>query len=222
MFKIQNLSFSYQLGQAEFKALQNVTLDIPQGDFVTLAGPSGSGKSTLLSLLGLIEVAPQASIFYQGQDIQGLNEQSKNQLRRFEFGFIFQHFYLFPVLTAFENVEYFLIKQGIPGSERKAIVEWALETVGLKDFAQKKPNELSGGQRQRVGIARAIAKKPKVIIADEPTASLDSKTGQSIIDYLLKINRDSGVTIIMASHDPMVLATSPKVIRLQDGKLVSA
>ena len=219
MYSVNNLSFSYYLGKAEFKALQNVSLTIPQGDFVTLAGPSGSGKSTLLSLLGLIEETPQNTIFYQGQDLHALDENHKNHLRRFEFGFIFQHFYLFPVLTAYENVEYFLVKQGIPADERKVRVEWALQTVGLIDYQHKKPNELSGGQRQRVAIARALAKKPKVIIADEPTASLDSKTGQTILDYLLTINRDSKVGVIMASHDPMVLSASPRIIKLHDGRL---
>jgi len=219
MYQIKNLSFSYFLEKAEFKALDGVSFTIPDGDFVTLAGPSGSGKSTLLSLLGLIENAPQDCIFYQGRDLHALDEDHKNKLRRHEFGFIFQHFYLFPVLTAFENVEYFLIKQGIPPKERKELVEWALETVGLKSIAFKKPNELSGGQRQRVAIARALAKKPKVIIADEPTASLDSKTGQSILDYLLKINSESKVGIIMASHDQMVLSSSPRIVRLHDGRL---
>jgi putative ABC transport system ATP-binding protein len=221
MFHVNNLSFSYFLGKAEFRALQDVSLHIPDGDFITLAGPSGSGKSTLLSILGLIENSPSKSVFYRQQDIHFLNEANKNQLRRHEFGFIFQHFYLFPVLSAYENVEYFLIKQGLAAAERKTRVEWALETVGLKDLSQKKPNELSGGQRQRVAIARALAKKPQVIIADEPTASLDSKTGRSILDYLLKINQDSKVTIIMASHDEMVLSASPRIIRLHDGKLES-
>ncbi len=219
MFDVQNLSFSYFLGKAEFKALQDVSLNIPEGDFVTLAGPSGSGKSTLLSIMGLIENSPSQSVFYRDQDLHSLDELRKNKLRRHEFGFIFQHFYLFPVLSAYENVEYFLVKQGIPDAERKIRVEWALETVGLKDLSQKKPNELSGGQRQRVAIARALAKKPQVIIADEPTASLDSKTGRTILDYLLKINQDEKVTIVMASHDQMVLAASPRIIRLHDGRL---
>lgn len=219
MFDVQNLSFSYFLGKAEFKALQDVSLNIPEGDFVTLAGPSGSGKSTLLSIMGLIENSPSQSVFYRDQDLNSLDELRKNKLRRHEFGFIFQHFYLFPVLSAYENVEYFLVKQGIPDAERKIRVEWALETVGLKDLSQKKPNELSGGQRQRVAIARALAKKPQVIIADEPTASLDSKTGRTILDYLLKINQDEKVTIVMASHDQMVLAASPRIIRLHDGRL---
>ncbi len=219
MFTLKNLSFSYYLDKAEFKAIQNVSLEITQGDFVTLAGPSGSGKSTLLSLLGLIENPPRGSIYYKGEDLSILSEGRKNYLRRHEFGFIFQHFYLFPVLTAYENVEYFLVKQGILKEERKERVHWALETMGLDQFKHKKPSELSGGQRQRVAIARALAKWPKVIIADEPTASLDSKTGQSILDYLLTINRDAKVGIIMSSHDPMVLSLSPRIIRLHDGRL---
>jgi putative ABC transport system ATP-binding protein len=219
MFTLKNLSFSYYLDKAEFKAIQNVSLEITQGDFVTLAGPSGSGKSTLLSLLGLIENPPRGSIYYKGEDLSILSEGRKNYLRRHEFGFIFQHFYLFPVLTAYENVEYFLVKQGILKEERKERVHWALETMGLDQFKHKKPSELSGGQRQRVAIARALAKRPKVIIADEPTASLDSKTGQSILDYLLTINRDAKVGIIMSSHDPMVLSLSPRIIRLHDGRL---
>lgn len=219
MYEIKNLCFSYYLGKAEFKAIQDLSLNIAEGEFVTLAGPSGSGKSTLLGLLGLIEVSPKNSVFYQSQDLHDLNEAKKNQLRRHDFGFIFQQFFLFPVLTAYENVEYFMVKQGLAEKARREKVEWALGMVGLKEFSMKKPNELSGGQRQRVAIARALAKNPKVIIADEPTASLDSKTGQSIMDYLLKINKESKVTVILASHDQMVLSCSPKIVRLHDGRM---
>ena len=220
MFNIENLSFSYFDEGTEFSALKNINLQVAAHEFVTLQGPSGSGKSTLLSLLGLIEQAPQGAIFYQGEDLFSMNEQKKNELRRHDFAFIFQHFHLFAVLTALENVEYFLIKQGHPACYRKERAQWALECVGLKDFMHKRPTALSGGQRQRVAIARAIAKKPKVIIADEPTASLDSHNGESIINYLLKINESEKVAIILASHDPLVLSSSPRIVKLKDGGLV--
>lgn len=219
MYKIQNLSFSYFDEGTEFTALKEVNLEIHPKEFITLAGPSGSGKSTLLNLLGFIENPPEGTLFYDGADVSRLSEKDKNHIRRFELGFIFQHFNLFPVLSAYENVEYFLIKQGLHKSERDKRVKWALESVGLQDHMHKVPGQLSGGQRQRVAIARAIAKKPKIIIGDEPTASLDSSNAQIILDYLSKVNKEEHVSIILASHDQLVLKNSPKIIALKDGRV---
>lgn len=219
LYEIKNLSFDYRIEGISFKALDDISLQINKEDFITFAGPSGSGKSTLLNLLGLMEVYSGESILYKKENIGSLNEKRKNQIRRFDIGFIFQSFHLFPVLTTYENIEYFLIKQGIGQKKRNELVLESMEVLGIQDLQNKRPTELSGGQRQRVAIARAIAKRPEVIIADEPTASLDQKNGEAVMDYLKSINKNFSTTIIMASHDPMVLKNSMRKIELKDGKI---
>jgi len=221
LYKISNLNFSYNSEGVSFSALKNIDIEIQSGEMVTFAGPSGSGKSTLLNLLGLMEDSPKDAIKFEGNDFHFMTEEDKNKVRRFDVGFIFQHFHLFPVLTVYENVEYFLIRQGLGEGERRNRVQASLELLGIESLSNKKISQLSGGQRQRVAIARALAKKPKVIIADEPTASLDQKNGEIVIDYLLKINKELGTTILISSHDPMVLAHSKKIVNLKDGELCS-
>lgn len=222
LYRLQDLKFEYRGEGMAFPALKGVGLEVAKGEFVSLAGPSGSGKTTLLNILGLIEDAPAGAVLFEGKDVALLDEVAKNDLRRFRIGFVFQQFHLFPVLTARENVEYFLIQQGVERTERAQRVEESLRLVGLTEHMDKRPGALSGGQRQRVAIARAIAKRPQVIIADEPTASLDQQNGENVIDHLLKLNRETGVTVVVASHDPMVLAKSPRVVRLRDGLLERA
>jgi ABC-type lipoprotein export system ATPase subunit len=197
-----------------------VDLQLERGGFYCLAGPSGSGKTTLLNLLGMIENIQTGSLLLDGTDLAALSETEKNHIRRFRLGFVFQTFNLFPVLRAEENVEYFLHRQGVPAAERKQRVSDALNAVGLEAHRRKRPAEMSGGQRQRVAIARALAKQPDVIIGDGPTASLDQETGKGIIDTLASLSRDSGVTMILSSHDPMVLARAQHVITLRDGRIV--
>ncbi|MEO5666840.1 MAG: ABC transporter ATP-binding protein, partial [Bdellovibrionota bacterium] len=182
----------------------------------------GSGKSTLLNLLGLIESPQEGRLRLFGQDVALLSERDKNAIRRHKIGFIFQSFHLFNVLSAEENVEYFLHRQGVETSERKSRVEEALRAVGLWDHRKKRPLQMSGGQRQRVAIARAIAKRSEILIADEPTASLDQNTGREIMDLLAHLNKERGTTVVVSSHDPMVLSYIPKVIRLVDGRLENA
>lgn len=222
MIEIKNLNFSYVQGHIHFDALKAVNLNIQDKDIFTIEGPSGSGKSTLLNILGLIEMPSEGQVFYEGKDVAQLSEKEKNQIRRFDIGFIFQHFYLFPVLTAYENIEYFLIKQKIEKNERKKIVEEALEMFKISDLAHKLPVDLSGGQRQRVAIARAFAKRPKIIIADEPTASLDHENANIVIEELKLINKNLGATVVIASHDEKVLSKFDKRIVLRDGKLEEA
>lgn len=219
LYDVRNLSFNYQLEGVEFKALKHVNLSVHSGEMVTFAGPSGSGKSTLLNLLGLMEDTSKEMIFYNGKCLGSLDEGEKNKIRRFDIGFIFQSFHLFPVLSTWENIEFFLIRQGVEVSRRKELIEESLEVLGISDLKDKRPTQLSGGQRQRVAIARALAKRPKVIIADEPTASLDQKNGEAVVEHLFGINKKFETTIIVASHDPMVLKLSPKIIRLKDGEL---
>ena len=220
LFEIGGLNFDYSLGTQTVHALRDVDLVINEGDFICLAGPSGSGKSTLLKILGLIEPVKKGHVFFKGEDFGALNETAKNRIRKFQLGFIFQEFHLLPILNAEENVEYFLIRQRLKRDTRKERVRAALDAVGLDDHRLKRPREMSGGQRQRVAIARAIAKRPDVIIADEPTASLDQETGKTIMEIITELNRERGVSVIVASHDPMVLAMSDKVIRLRDGQIV--
>lgn len=217
IFQVKNLNFNYQLEGATFPALKNVSINIQQSDMVTFAGPSGSGKSTLLNLLGLMEEVSNDMIFYNNKCYGTMSPDEKNHIRRFDIGFVFQSFHLFPVLTTYENVEFFLIRQGIEPLKRKEMVMESLKVLGITDLKDKRPTALSGGQRQRVAIARAFAKNPKVIIADEPTASLDQKNGEGVVEHLFTINKEFKTTIIMASHDPMVLKHSPKILHLKDG-----
>jgi len=219
LYHCENLEFNYFSGSQIIPALRGVSVEINFGEFVCLSGPSGSGKSTLLNLLGMIEPVQKGVMTFKNLKVSELSETQKNHLRRHELGFIFQFFHLMPTLSAYENVEFFLLRQGINTQERRQRVKQALESVGIWDFRGQKPLELSGGQRQRVALARALAKKPAVIIADEPTASLDQKTGREVVDILLELNQQQGVTIVLASHDPMVIERSPRKLLLRDGKL---
>lgn len=222
IYTARDLHFQYWLDLIPVPALRGVSLEIAQGESVVLSGPSGSGKSTLLSLLGLIEGVQNGSLKFLGEELAVVPEKKKNYIRRHQIGFVFQNFQLFPTLTAEENVEYFLIRQGVPTLERKKRVKQALESVGLWDRRKHRPNELSGGQRQRVAVARAAAKRPKVILADEPTASLDQETGGEILEMLDRLRAELGTTLIIASHDPLVLQRAGRVVRLMDGKEVTS
>lgn len=221
IYEVKDLSFSYQLGHQHVQALQEVSLDIARGSLVCLSGPSGSGKTTLLSLLGLIEPVQKGEVLFEGKSIREMSEKQRNHARRFRIGFVFQQFHLIPVLTAEENVEFFLTRQGVDKAERKKRVDEALEAVGIASQRKQKPLEMSGGQRQRVALARAIAKRPDVIIADEPTASLDQATGREIMKIFTEQTEKRGVSVIAASHDPMVLGFAARKIELCDGKVTS-
>jgi putative ABC transport system ATP-binding protein len=222
LYSCENLRFSYVLGSVPVAALKGVDLTLESGELVALSGPSGSGKSTLLNLLGLIEAPQEGRLELFGRDVARLSEREKNEIRRHKVGFIFQSFHLFNALSAAENVEYFLHKQGVAAPERTKRVEQALSDVGLWEHRMKRPLQMSGGQRQRVAVARAIAKRSEIIIADEPTASLDQNTGQGLMELLARINRERGTTIVVSSHDPMVLSFVPKIIRLVDGRITHA
>lgn len=214
LFNIRDLQFSYTLGKEKILAIRDLNLDIPSNTLIAISGPSGSGKSTLLNLLGLIEPVQKGSLLFQGEDVGPMSEKKKNEIRKNEIGFIFQQFHLMPVLTAEENVRYFLAKQKRPSQEIDERTEEALRLVGLWEHRKKKPSELSGGQKQRVAIARAIAKKPQVLIADEPTASLDQKTGREIMDLLAQMG-----SVILTTHDPMVQSFAKVHYHLVDGQI---
>ena len=222
LYQFEHLDFHYKLGKQQVTALRDVNVRIERGDFLCLSGPSGSGKTTLLSLLGLIEPVQSGKALFEGKALASLSERDRNHLRRFRIGFVFQQFHLIPVLSAEENVEFFLTRQGVAKTERRKRVAEALASVGLATLAKQRPLEMSGGQRQRVALARAIAKAPDVIIADEPTASLDQGTGREIMQIFKDLNEKKGVTLITASHDTMVHDFAKTRIALRDGQVVES
>jgi len=212
---------SYPLGRVVVRALSGVSLDIAHGDFIALAGPSGSGKTTLLNLIGCIDKPDRGHVLIDGVDVTSVPLHRLAATRRDVLGFVFQTFNLIPVLTAWENVEYPLLLRGVGRRERRERVTRWLELVGLADQAKQRPDQLSGGQRQRVAIARAMAGDPKLVIADEPTANLDSETGARILDLLGDINATTGCTFVFSTHDAALIARAERVIRIRDGRIAS-
>ena len=212
----------YPLGQTEVKAVNGVSFEIERGDFISIAGPSGSGKSTILNMIGCIDTPTAGTVLIDGQATSGLSDRDITSLRHRFIGFIFQSFNLIPVLDVFENVEFPLLlgKDTSQKNERREYVDFLIEEVGLADWRDHRPNELSGGQRQRVAIARALVTKPQIVLADEPTANLDSKTGSAIIELMKKINRDLDTTFIFSTHDPSIVDIADHIIRLQDGLVI--
>lgn len=212
----------YALGETKVEAVKGVSMAIAQGDFATIAGPSGSGKTTILNLIGCIDVATEGRVEVAGYDTAQLNDRAITRLRHKTIGFIFQSFNLVPVLNVFENVELPLLlgPKAPPKSERRDYVSFLMEEVGLAGWRKHRPSELSGGQRQRVAIARALVTKPQIVLADEPTANLDSKTGTSIIELMKRINSELSTTFIFSSHDPTIVEIADHIIRLQDGSVV--
>ena len=219
LYEVKDLSFSYVLGKQPVEVLHELSLNIPKASLVTISGPSGSGKSTLLNILGLIEPIQGGQVLFLNEDLGQLSEARKNEIRKFQIGFIFQQFHLLPVLTAEENVSYFLYRNNLPEQEIKMRTEESLEAVGLWTHRKKKPSELSGGQMQRVAIARALAKAPSVIIGDEPTASLDQKTGHEIMEVLAELAARKNCSVILTTHDAMVRSFAHKNFHIQDGRL---
>ncbi|MGZ3742395.1 MAG: ABC transporter ATP-binding protein [Pseudobdellovibrionaceae bacterium] len=214
---------TYHLGETTVQALQGLDLTIKKGEFTALIGKSGSGKSTLLNLVGCIDAPDSGQILFEGKDITHLNEIEKSSLRNHKIGFIFQSFNLIPVLNVFENIELPLVIQpDVSNEERKARVMSALKDVDLEKFAYYPPDKLSGGQRQRVAIARALVTHPSLVLADEPTANLDSKTSHMIIDLLLDLNLKKGITFLFCSHDEKLIDRVGRIIRIQDGVIADA
>jgi putative ABC transport system ATP-binding protein len=212
---------TFMLGKTEVNALRGISLDIADGEFAVLAGPSGSGKTTLLNLFGLIDAPDSGDLDFAGRSVAKLSAAVLTAIRRDRIGFIFQNFNLIPVLSAFENVEFPLLLLKMKTAERRSRVQEALTKVGLWERRRHKPAELSGGEQQRVAIARALVKKPALVIADEPTANLDSRTTHEIMNLMRALNETDGATFLIASHDPLVIDSSRRVIRLQDGRIAS-
>jgi len=210
---------TYRLGQHVIPALQGVDLSVQRGELLALTGPSGSGKSTILNLCGLIDTPDSGEITLGGQTIGGLDEVQRTLLRRDALGFVFQNFNLVPVMTVAENVDYPLFLIGVPMAERRERVAAQLKAVGLQDHAQHRPDALSGGQRQRVAIARALIKRPRLVIADEPTASLDSHTADQVLDLMRERGHAEGAAFVIATHDSRLTSRCDRIVALLDGRI---
>ena len=220
--KLENIHKVYHIGKIDFPALRGISFSIEEGEFLSIAGPSGSGKTTVLNLLGCLDKPSQGKIFLEEKDITALPTAKLADVRRKNIGFVFQTFNLIPVLTAMENVEFPLILEGQHDpKERHRLTKEILTDVGLKDFLHRRPNEMSGGQQQRVAVARALVKKPKLVLADEPTANLDSVTGKEILQLMLELNQKTSTTFVFSTHDKMVMDFARRIIRLRDGKIES-
>ena len=218
--KIENITRTYQVGKIETQALRGVNLSIKNGEFTALVGPSGSGKTTLLQMIGCLDQPTTGQVFINDKNVTKLNRNQRADMRRGTIGFIFQFFALIPTLTAYENVEMPLLLNGHSAGERRERVMELLKAVDLADRANNRPDQLSGGQQQRVAVARALASKPTLILADEPTANLDTVNGHQVMDIMKKLNKETGVTFIFATHDPRVISYADRVVTLEDGLIV--
>jgi len=215
----KNVCKTYRQGKLEVHAVNNLDLTLKRGEFAAIAGPSGSGKTTLLNLIGGLDTIDAGSIEVEGQDLAILNNRRLTDLRLKRIGFIFQAYNLIPVLSAVENVEYVMLLQGIPQKQRREKATRILNEVGLEGMLDRRPAELSGGQQQRVAVARAIVSDPAIVLADEPTANLDSKTASSLLDMMLELNQSKNITFIFSTHDQRVMEYARRLIQLQDGKI---
>jgi len=222
LIEFEAVSKIYGAGSAEVRALDGVDLSIAAGEFVAIMGPSGSGKSTAMNILGCLDVPSSGTYRFLGIDVGTLNRRQRALLRRNYLGFVFQGFNLLARTSALENVELPLIYRGTPPAERRALASNALARVGLAGRENHAPSELSGGQQQRVAIARAIATEPKVLLADEPTGNLDSKTSREIMDLLVKLNQDQGITVIMVTHEPDMAKFADRTLQFIDGRIAPA
>jgi len=219
MIKIKGISKVYSMGDIEVNALMDVNLRIGDGEFVSVMGPSGSGKSTLMNILGCLDKPTSGKFFLDGQDVSGLDDDALAGIRNKKIGFVFQSFNLLPRMTALHNVELPLIYSGIRREQRIQMAMKALEKVNLTDRVMHQPNELSGGQRQRVAIARTLVNNPSIILADEPTGNLDSKSGQEIMEIFKLLNRE-GVTILLVTHEKNIAEYSKRIVTFRDGRII--
>ena len=219
--QVNNVTRSFVNGKIETLALRGVTLEIEKGEFTALVGPSGSGKTTLLQLIGCLDQPSSGTVFVDGKEVSRMDRNQRADVRRATIGYVFQFFALIPTLNAYENIEMPLLLNNVPQAERHSRVMELLDAVGLAHREKNKPDQMSGGEQQRVAIARALATNPSMILADEPTANLDSKNGEAIMELMTKLNQETGVTFVFATHDQRVIKYSKRVITLQDGLVVS-
>jgi putative ABC transport system ATP-binding protein len=217
--ELEDVTKLYRQGALEVAALRGLTLSVARGEFTALCGPSGSGKTTMLNLIGALDRPTAGSIKLEGRDLGPLSRRALSRLRRDRIGFVFQAYNLMPVLTAYENAEIVLSLQGEPPASRRERVMKLLDDVGLEGLADRRPDQLSGGQQQRVAIARAIASDPAVVLADEPTANVDSETAEKLLDIMEKLNRERDITFLFSTHDPRVMERARRVVRIVDGRV---
>jgi putative ABC transport system ATP-binding protein len=221
LVEFQGVTKVYSQGKVEVKALRGLDLTIHKGDFVAIWGPSGSGKTTALNLIGALDAPTSGTLRLEGKDLGTMSRRALSVMRRDRIGFVFQAYNLIPVLSAYENAESVMALQGRPAAERKARVMGLLKDVGLEGLENRRPHEMSGGQQQRVAIARAIASNPAVVLADEPTANVDSETSEKLLKLMADLNNDHGVTFIFSTHDPRVMKYAKRLVGLVDGKVAS-
>jgi putative ABC transport system ATP-binding protein len=221
VIQLQNVTKRYQMGDVEVHALRGVSLTVCQGEMVAIMGPSGSGKSTLMNVIGCLDQPTAGSYWLAGDDVSRLNDDQLAGIRSLRLGFVFQSFNLLARTNALQNVELPLIYAGMRPGERRARAVAALEAVGLKDRMHHRPNELSGGQQQRVAIARALVNNPSIILADEPTGNLDSKVGAEVMSLFQKLNIDTGLTVILVTHEPDIAEHTRRILHIYDGQIVS-
>ncbi len=220
IYTVKDLKKTYRVGDVATEALRGIDLKIEQGEFTAIAGPSGSGKSTLLHLMGALDSPSSGEVWLSGRRIDRLAKPPSAQLRLWNIGFVFQAYNLIPVMSALENAAFVLELQGVGRRERESKALQALAALDMAEFADRRPNQLSGGQQQRVAVARALAADPQIILADEPTANLDSETGQSLIHYMQRLNTEQGATFVFSTHDPRLLNQVTRIIRIEDGRIV--
>ena len=221
LIKCEKLKKIYKMGELDFEALKGIDLQISDGEFTALAGPSGSGKTTILNIIGCLDRPSAGKVYLEGEDTSAYSRKQLSSVRRKKMGFVFQSFNLIPVLTAFENVAYPLILNNIKAGEREKRVNKILTEVGLENKKDNFPHQLSGGQKQRVAIARALIHKPALVLADEPTANLDTDTGLEIIKLMKKLNREYNITFVFATHDKLIMNEVDRIIKIKDGNKVA-
>jgi len=219
VIQMQDVTRVYRIGEVETHALRGVNLTIGEGEFTTIVGPSGSGKTTLLQLIGCLDKPTRGQVFLEGQDITQLSAGKRADLRKGKIGFVFQFFALIPGLSAYENIELPLLLTGVNGKQRKERVMELLDAVGLTERARHRPDQMSGGEQQRVAIARALSTHPVLVLADEPTANLDTDNGRQVMEIMERLNQETGTTFVFATHDPRVIPYARRVVELRDGKV---
>lgn len=220
IIKVENATKIYHIGESETRALDGVSLQVEAGEFTALVGPSGSGKTTLLQLMGCLDKPTSGAVMVNGNNISQFNANQRAEIRQEKIGFIFQFFALVPVLSAYENVELPLLLNNLSLKYRKERVAYLLDSVGLANRVDHRPDQMSGGEQQRVAIARALASEPLVVLADEPTANLDTANGQQAMDIMQKLNQETGTAFVFATHDPRVMEYASRLIKMRDGRIL--